>query len=136
MTKTSDSLPKYYNSESLALLNSLNNKKKSNTCCKAISKLSPKQHKFICRCFSDVITQKKPLSLTREKKKELKRRLNNYSTEIKQIVNPRLSYAAKRNLILKSSAERKKNGAGIFTGIFFVLLPILIDLVTSKLGKK
>ncbi len=126
------STPKYYNKESINLLHTLHNKKKSATCSKAISKLSSSQHKFICQCFSDVIQQKKPFILPRAEKKELAKRLNPYSQHITKFLAPRLSYAAKRNLLLNSRPENKKSGAGIFTGIFFCLLPIIIDLIVKK----
>lgn len=131
-----NNLPKYYNKDSVNLLHNLHNKKKPETCCKAISKLNNKQHKFICKCFSDVIQQKKPFLLPRAGKKQLQKKLSPYSKHIKQFLSPRLTYAAKRNLLLKSKAEGKKTGAGIFTGIFFCLLPIVIELITNKLAKK
>ncbi len=134
--KKKNLLPKYYNTNSVNLLRTLHNKKKASTCCKAISKLTPSQHKFVCQCFTDVIQQKKPFLLGKHESKELKKRLSPYSNHIKQFLAPRMTYAAKRNLLLTGRPEGRKTGTGIFTGIFFCLLPIVIDLISSKLRKK
>lgn len=132
----SKNIPRYYNHESLNLLNNLDKKKKAATCCKAISKLNAGQQKFVCQCFSDVIQQKKPFVLPNTQKKQILKRLSPYATDIKKFISPRLSYAAKRNLLIKSRGEGVQAGAGIFTGIFFCLLPLIIDLVSSKIIKK